>query len=215
MTTNTEIVPAKESKPMAMDNGVYSLNSASEQLTYAQYLINNQLVSNTFTKPSQLLIAIQLCKDLQLPNSALANFYVVGGKPAIYGDVLIGLVMGSGVIEGKKVTFFDESGDEVKRPKKGQKIFGCEVEYKRRGFENYVGAFYTLDDKEKSKTTNPTWNKYETDMLWRRADVRAIKMVAPDTLKGIEVVEYLEDITDPTIKEKAKIATQVFSDPAA
>lgn len=211
----TEVTTVKENKPMEMDNGVYSLNSAHEQLTYAKYLIDNQLVSNTFTKPSQLLIAIQLCKDLQLPNSALANFYVIGGKPAIYGDVLIGLVMGSGVIEGKKVSYFDEAGETIKRPKKGQVIFGCEVEYKRRGFDEYVGAFYTMDDKASSKTTNPTWIKYGVDMLWRRADVRAIKMIAPDTLKGIEVAEYLEDITDPTIKEKAKIATHVFSDQVA
>lgn len=195
-----------------MDNGVYALNSANEQMTYAKYLIDNKLVSDTFKNPAQLLIAIQLCKDLSLPNSALSCFYVVGGKPAIYGDVLIGLVMGSGLIEGKAVTYFDEAGEAIKRPKKGTKVFGCEVTYTRKGFKTEVGAFYTMDDKEASKTTNPTWIKYSTDMLWRRADVRAIKMIAPDAMKGIEVVEYLEDAqANLDMKEKAKLATQTFS----
>jgi hypothetical protein len=209
----TEVKEVQKSSGMAMDNGVYALSSVSEQMTYAKYMIEHKLVSETFKTSAQLLIAIQLCKDLGLPNSALSCFYVVGGKPAIYGDVLIGLVMGSGLIEGKTVSYFDDSGETIKRPKKGQKIFGCEVTYTRKGFKNEVGAFYTMDDKESSKTSNPTWIKYSTDMLWRRADVRAIKMIAPDAMKGIEVVEYLEEgQANLDMKEKAKLATKAFSD---
>jgi hypothetical protein len=215
MNTEAQVVETKrESKSLPMENGNYSLTSIGEQMTYAQWLIDKKLVSNTFTTSAQLVVAIQLCKDLGLPNSALSCFYVIGGKPAIYGDVLIGLVMGSGQITGKRVSYFDESGETIVRPKKGQEILGCEVFYKRKDMEGEVGAFYTLDDKEKSKTTNPTWLKYETDMLWRRADVRAIKMIAPDTMKGIEVVEYLEDAENSGkkgVKNLADELTKTFS----
>lgn len=204
---------------MAVENGVYALNSVSEQMTYAQWLIDKRLVSETFKNAAQLVVAIQLCKDLDLPNSALSCFYVVGNKPAIFGDVLIGLVMGSGLIEGKRVSFFDESGELILRPKKGQSIFGCEVYYKRKGYNLEVGAFYTMDDKDTSRTTNGVWSKHPTDMLWRRADVRAIKMIAPDAIKGIEVVEYLEDkdiiLTKATkstdASDKARMLTETFS----
>lgn len=224
MTTEVqaEVIEKKEvqkSSGMAVENGVYTLSTVGEQMTYAQWLIDRKLVSETFKTSAQLVVAIQLCKDLDLPNSALSCFYVIGGRPAIYGDVLIGLVMGSGLIEGKRVAFFDESGSIIERPKKGQQIFGCEVFYNRKGYNKEVGAFYTMDDKDASKTTNPTWNKYPTDMLWRRADVRAIKMIAPDAMKGIEVVEYLEDVPPKMIKpdvvdnaEKARQLTEKFKD---
>lgn len=214
-----ELLPAKEKATvvMAVNDGVYTLSSIEEQAKYAQFLIDKKLVSDTFKNASQLIIAIQFCKDLDLPNSALSNFYVVGGKPAIYGDVLVGLVMASGQVDDKKVEYFDSKGDTITRPKKRTKSedrqeFGCEVSYKRKGHTSYVSATYTFDDKEDSKTTNPTWIKFWKDMLWRRAEVRAIKATFPDRLKGIEVVEYLEDANIKfDEKEKAKIATSIFS----
>ena len=170
MTTEVqaEVIEKKEvqkSSGMAVENGIYTLSTVGEQITYAQWLIDRKLVSETFKTSAQLVVAIQLCKDLNLPNSALSCFYVVGGKPAIYGDVLIGLVMGSGLITGKIVSYFDENGDYIIRPKKGQREFGCEVQYWRQGFAGPVIAHYTMDDKELSKTSNPTWAKYAKDML--------------------------------------------------
>lgn len=179
------------SAPMMFENGNYKLDTIKDQAMYAQWLIDKELVSDTFKNPSQLIVAIQLCKDLGLPNSALSNFYVVKGRPAIFGDVLIGLVMDK--VKKKEVVFFDESGVEIKLPKKGQIFFGCAVTYERKEIAGSVTGVYTMDDKEISKTTNPTWIKYAKDMLWRRADVRAIKMLFPDSFKGIEVVDYLED----------------------
>ena len=197
---------------MAVENGVYTLNSINEQMTYAKFLIDNGLVSETFKKPSQLIVAIQFCKDLGLSNSALSNFYVVSGKAAIFGDTLIGLVMGSGLVADKKIEWFDEQGETIVRPKKGIKEFGCEVSYLRKGFASYVTATYTYDDRELSRSSNPVWLKFAKDMLWRRSDIRCLKALFPDAMRGIEVVEYLEDsnikLDD---KEKAKLATSIFS----
>lgn len=227
MTTEATVVePTKEIQKaktgMEFAEGNYKLDTINDQMSYAQWMIDKKLVSDTFKTPAQLVVAIQLCKDLELPNSALSCFYVVGGKPAIFGDVLIGLVMGSGLVEDKKVGWFDDKGDLIARPKKRESrdkdpVFGCEVEYKRKGFTSYVTGYYTLDDKDDSKTTNPTWIKYWKDMLWRRADVRAIKALFPDAMKGIEVAEYLEDADGiKSLKnataDKARELTEKFSE---
>lgn len=220
MSTEVVIESKEVQKPktgMEMKEGNYSLNTIGEQMTYAQWLIDKKLVSETFKNPAQLVVAIQLCKDLDLPNSALSCFYVVGGKAAIFGDVLIGLVMGSNKVADKKIEWFGEDGVIIDIPKKGQKFFGCKVSYKRIGFESYVSGIYTLDDKEASRSTNPTWAKFEKDLLWRRADVRAVKAVFPDTMKGIETVEYLQDSDGiKTLKsstaDKARELTEKFSE---
>jgi hypothetical protein len=221
MSTDVTVVePEKKevvqkSPGMQMHEGRYTLETIQEQMTYGQWLIDKKLVSDTFKTPAQLVVAIQLCKDLGLPNSALSCFYVVGGKPAIYGDVLIGLVME--LVEDKQIIWFDEEATVIEIPKKGQKFFGCKVGYKRKGFASYVYGTYTLDDKEASRTTNPTWIKFEKDMLWRRADVRAVKALFPDAMKGIEVVDYLEDMDGiKTLKndtaDKARMLTEKFSE---
>lgn len=194
--TKKSVQVEKKSQMQVSEDGIYLLNTLSNQMDYAQWLIDKRMVSDTFKTSSQLMVAIQLCKTLKLPLTALSCFYVVGGKPAVYGDVLIGLILSSGLVCDKTVFFFDKDGETINRPKKGQEIFGCEVNYKRVGFDSFVSAFYTMDDKEESATTNPVWRKYHIDMLFRRADIRAIKMLFPDAMRGLEVAEYLQDKED-------------------
>lgn len=195
------------------ENGTFALSNMEDQKNYASYLIAQGLVSDTFKKPSQLIQSIQMAKDLGLPMSCLKDFYVIGGRPAIYGDTFVALALGSGLISEHKVVFFDEEGNELKRPKKGSSIFGCEVSIKRKGSSEFVTAFYTLDDKEKAKASNPNWYKFPTDMLFRRAMTRAIKFACADAVRGIEIADYAEEANyKETEKEKAQEATRVFND---
>jgi hypothetical protein len=145
--------------------------------------------------------------------SCLKDFYVIGGKPAIYGDTFVALALGSGVIGDHKITFFDEEGNELKRPKKGAVVFGCEVSIRRKCSTEYVTAFYTLDDRDKAKASNPNWHKFPTDMLFRRAMTRAIKFACADAVRGVEIADYAEEANyKETEKEKAQEATKIFND---
>ena len=208
----TETLPEKTKQFELTEQGTFALNSIEDQAKYAKFLID-KLVSETFKNSSQLLVAIQLAKDLSLPMSCLKDFYVIGGRPAIYGDTFVGLALGSGIIEDHIVTFFDENGEAIKRPKKGQSIFGCEVSIRRKGSTTFVNAFYTLDDKEKAKATNPNWLKFPTDMLFRRAMGRAIKFACSDAVRGVELADYAEDAnTKESFKDMINVANEVFSD---
>ena len=201
-------------KEMAMENGNFVLENSHEQLRYAQHLINQGLVSDTFKKPEQLVIAIQSCKDLGLPNSCLKDFYVIHGKPAIYGDTFLALMFSTGLLDTYVIEFFDNDGVMITIPKKGQCFFGCQITIKRKGFLKETKIHYTMDDKELSLSTNPTWKKAQRDMLLRRCAGRAAKWVVPDAIRGIEMADYLEDATVNTeiANNVASLANEAFKD---
>lgn len=194
------------------EQGQLLLGNLEEQGKYASYLIANKLVSDTFKTPAQLIVAMQALKDLNLPTSCLKDFYVIGGKPAIYGDTFVALALGSGMIQDHTVEFFDEQGNKISIPKKGIYPFSCLVTILRKGSTKTVEAFYSMDDKEISNNNNPTWKKHPTDMLFRRAMTRAIKFACPDAVRGIEVSDYLEENPKVIDSEKAKAITEIFSD---
>jgi hypothetical protein len=197
---------------MQVQDGNYTLSTVEDQMKYAQFLMDKRLVSNTFKEPSQLIVAIQLCKDLGLPNSCLKDFYVIGGRPAIYGDTFVALALGSGVVQDHKVVFFDEEGVVIDMPKKGKKYFGCKVSIKRKGSDSYIDATYTFDDKENARNNNENFIKYPIDMLFRRAMGRAVKWACADAIRGVELADYAEDAERKLEeKDKADLATKEFS----
>ena len=209
----SEVVKKEEKKGLEMVNGNYALNSIGEQLAYAQYLMDNLLVSDTFKRPSQLVIAIQALKDLGLPNSCLKDFYVVNNRPAIYGDTFLALMHGSGLVEEFSVSFFDEKGEPFSFPKKGQIYFGCMIVAKRKGSSLKSEITYTLDDKELSGNKNPVWSKSPRDMLFRRCAGRVAKWLFADAIRGIEMLDYLEDADSSRLneQEKTKAMLDTFS----
>lgn len=182
---------------MEVTNGTYALNTIDEQMKYASFLIGKKLVSDTFKDPAQLMVAIQLCKDLNLPNSCLKDFYVIGGKPAIYGDTFVALALGSGVIEEYSIDFYDEDGELCNIPKKNKKVFSCVITGRRKGSTKDSQISYSLDDKATSRNTNPNFEKHPRDMLFRRSMGRFIKWICADAIRGIEMADYAEESLPP------------------
>ena len=178
---------------MQVVGGIYTLDTIEEQLKYANFLIGKKLVSDTFKDPAQLMVAIQLCKDLKLPNSCLKDFYVIGGKPAIFGDTFVALALGSGVIEEYSIDFYDEDGELCNIPRKGKKVFSCVITGRRKGSSKDSEISYSMDDKTTSRNTNPNFEKHPRDMLFRRSMGRFIKWICADAIRGIEMVDYAEE----------------------
>lgn len=182
---------------MKVINGVYSLNTVDEQMKYASFMISKRLVSDTFKEPAQLMVAIQLCKDLNLPNSCLKDFYVIGGKPAIFGDTFVALALGSGVIAEHQINFYDESGSDISLPKKGDKLFSCVVTGRRNGSSLTSSISFSMDDLASSGNNNPNFKKHPRDMLYRRAMGRFIKWICADAIRGVEMADYAEESLPP------------------
>jgi hypothetical protein len=198
---------------MEVENGNYTLLKTYEQMRYAKYLMDRGLINESIKKAEHVVMAIQAIKEKGLPNSCLKDFYVVQGKLAMYGDTFLALMYSTGKVQELSIFFFDENGVEITIPKKGQVYFGCAIKVLRKGFTIPSLITYTTDDKDLSKTNNPTWNKFQRDMLFRRCAGRVNKWIFPDAVMGIEMVDYLEDVDAGKLNdiEKAKEATLVFS----
>lgn len=134
-------------------------------------------------KPGDVFAACSLGKSLGLSSVAsLQNIAVINGRPSIYGDALLALVMGSG-----EVAKVEEDFDEEKF---------CQT-YKiwRKGIKSpFVGSYSWADAQVAGLTSKEPWKKYPRQMLWRRAVAIALKKGFADKLIGVEMREISEDL---------------------
>jgi hypothetical protein len=125
------------------------------------------------------------------PMNALQSIAVINGKPAIYGDGALGLVLGSGKMETYK-EWLEGEGDA--------RVAYCQV--KRRGDpEPKLGKFSVADAKKAKlwmkkghKGEDTPWVTYEERMLKMRARAFALRDGFADVLKGLAIVEEIRDI---------------------
>lgn len=152
-----------------------------QALTFSQYLADSDLVPKDFKgKPGNCLIAMQWGSELGLkPLQSLQNLAVINGRPALWGDAVIALVMASPVCE-----YVTEDDD-------GTTAY-CRV--KRKGAPEQVRSF-SIDDAVKAGLAGKQgpWLQYPKRMRQMRARAFALRDVFPDVLRGMPVAEELQD----------------------
>lgn len=184
-----------------------SPRSLEEALKFADYLADSELVPKDFKgKPGNVLVAIQWGMELGLkPMQAMQNIAVINGRPSLWGDAVLALVLASPVCEYVRET--EENGVAI-----------CRV--KRRGDEEHVQTFSDADAQKAGLIgKSGPWSQYPARMKKLRARAFALRDKFADVLKGIpiaeEVMDYqpLErDITPP--KTAAAIAAAALPQPA-
>ncbi|MBL5978395.1 recombinase RecT [Comamonas sp. NyZ500] len=157
-----------------------------QALTFSQYLADSDLVPKDFKgKPGNCLIAMQWGSELGLkPLQSLQNLAVINGRPALWGDAVIALVMASPVCE-----YVTEDDD-------GETAF-CRV--KRKGAPEQVRSF-SMDDARKAGLAGKQgpWTQYPKRMRQMRARAFALRDVFPDVLRGMPIAEELQDMSTAT-----------------
>lgn len=153
-----------------------------QALTFSNYLAESDMVPKDFKgKPGNCLIAMQWGSELGLkPLQSLQNLAVINGRPALWGDAVIALVLASPVCE-----YVTEDDD-------GKTAY-CRV--KRKGAPEQVRSFST-DDAVKAGLAGKQgpWTQYPKRMRQMRARAFALRDVFPDVLRGMPVAEELQDM---------------------
>lgn len=153
-----------------------------QALTFSNYLAESDLVPKDFKgKPGNCLIAMQWGAELGLkPLQSLQNLAVINGRPALWGDAVIALVMASPVCE-----YVTEDDD-------GHTAY-CRV--KRKGGPEQVRTF-SIEDAQKAGLLGKQgpWTQYPKRMRQMRARAFALRDVFPDVLRGMPVAEELQDM---------------------
>ena len=118
------------------------------------------------------------------PMQALRGIYVLNGKPALYADAMIAVVLQSPACEYFLLT---ASTDAI-----------ATYETKRKGAPKPTTMSFTLEEaKRAGLLRNPTWGAYPAAMLRARAATALARVVYPDVCAGLYDPEELESASPP------------------
>lgn len=165
------------SRPMGL-----TPQNIDEALRLAEIMAKASIIPKDYQgNPGNILVGIQWGAELGLPPlQALQSIAVINGRPAMWGDAVIALVRGSGLMESMHEDIGDTSAT-------------CTV--KRRGEEAESRTFSLEDAKKAGLLGKPgPWAAYTKRMLQMRARAWALRDVFPDVLRGVHVAEEAQDI---------------------
>lgn len=161
----------------------------------ADILANSDLAPKDYKgKPENCLIAMQWGAEVGLkPMQALQNIAVINGRPAMWGDAVIGLVRASPLCE-----YIIETEDAHSST--------CTV--KRRG-EPEQSRTFTDDDAKAAGLLGKSgpWTQYKRRMRQMRARAFALRDVFADVLRGLPVAEEVMDA--PPVEKHMGAAVEV------
>lgn len=174
ITTNTQSnVPAQfDLSPRSLD----------EAMKFADMLANSSIVPKDFMgKPGNVLVAMQWGMELGLkPMQAMQNIAVINGRPSIWGDALLALVLASPVCE--YIEEWEDNGTAY-----------CKV--KRRGKPEDIQTFSEEDAKKAGLIGKQgPWAQYPKRMKKMRARSFALRDNFADVLKGMPIAEEIMDV---------------------
>ena len=169
--------------------GVVKFGSYQEAWHFAKIIADSDFAPKDYKgKPANVMIAIQWGSEIGMaPMQSVQNIAVINGKPSIYGDAMLAIVQGSGLLE----LIHEEVSQDF--------VATCRV--KRKGQPEAIRSF----SKQDAETANlwgktgyngkPTpWVTYPKRMLQMRARALALRDVFPDVLMGIYSAEEARDI---------------------
>jgi len=170
---------------------VIAPTNISEAMEYSKMIASSCFCPATMKgKPGDILVAMQLGAEIGLsPMQALQNIAVINGKPCVYGDAALAVVISSpNYISHKE--WFEGSIAE------GNLTAFCSV--LRRNSEEYIKSFSMEEAKKAGLWTKAgVWQQYPTRMLQMRARSFAIRDKFADALRGINIREEVEDYNKP------------------
>ena len=156
-----------------------------EALDFSAYLAKSDLIPKDYqNKPHNILVAVQYGMELGLPPmQALQGIAVINGRPSMWGDAVLAVVMSHPSYEWHTEVVEGE-GDE----RAG--VFTL----KRRGQDTHVARFSVTDARRAGLWgKSGPWTQHAERMLKLRARGFALRDKFPDALKGIISREEAED----------------------
>lgn len=185
-----------------------SPKSLDEAMKLAEILSDSSIVPKDFIgKPGNVLVAIQWGMELGLkPMQAMQNIAVINGRPSLWGDAVLALVLASPVCE--YIEEWEENGTAY-----------CKA--KRRGKPEDIQSFSEEDAKKAGLIGKQgPWAQYPKRMKKMRARAFTLRDNFADVLKGIQIAEEVmdypaeKDITPSRHVSGAEIAAAALPKPA-
>lgn len=150
-------------------------------------------------KYEDCLIAMQYGAEIGLPPMAsLQGVSVIGGKPGVYGDAFLGVVMAAPAYRAHREFYLTADGEETRALSQADLLRDetrAVAEFYRRGIDAPFVAEFSIADAKRARLWNKDgpWRDYPARMLkWRAREFAARDGFAAE-LRGITIRELLEE----------------------
>ena len=161
----------------------FEITSLDQAMHYAKLIADSDLAPKDYRgKPGNVLVALQYGSEIGLkPLQAIQNIAVINGRPAVWGDAMLGLVQNHPLCE------------YIREGMKDNNTAYCTV--KRRGDEHDYTYEFSKEDAKIAGLLNKAgpWTQYPDRMLQMRARGFALRDKFSDILKGIAMHEEVRD----------------------
>lgn len=189
--------------PVSADERGLKLTDMNEMQRFCMVVVNSGQFKD-ITTPEVALIRLQAGLELGLsPIWSLTNIMVTNGRPSVWGDALLGIVLNhplcEDVIETETGTFPNDDYAAV-----------CEV--RRKGRAPIIRTFSVGDAKKAGIFNKNVHAAYPKRMLAMRARSWACRDGFADALRGLGVHEELRDIPHAKAREPQDPPKLVFAD---
>lgn len=156
----------------------------------AQFLAKTDLVPQTFKKPENCIIALDIANRTGMqPLTVMQNLYVVQGKPSWSGQMCIALINGCSRFTPLEFTFVGDSGTDS---------FGCFAHARRLdNNKEYTSDIITIGMAKKEGWYNKSGSKWVTmpiQMMMYRAGAFFGRVHCPDVLMGLPLADEMRDV---------------------
>ena len=179
--THEALVPTSGQRPYSLAPRTFE-----DALRFAAMIAKSDLAPKDYKgKPENCLIAMQMGAELGLaPMQSLQNISVINGRPSVWGDAMLAVVLASADCESVR----ESDSDEVAT------TGAAWTEAKRRG-ASPVRRTFSMADAERAglKGKQGPWTQYPGRMLQMRARGFALRDAFPHVLKGLQPAEEVLD----------------------
>lgn len=163
--------------------------SAAEAMALAKTLSSSKMIPQNFQgKPEDVFVTMLWSHTLGIPVvQGLQYIAVINGKPSMYGDGMLAVVMNSGKLK--------DIEEKVESTKEGL-VATCTVWRVNR--QTPTVSIFTQKDAERAGlwTKSGPWKLYPKRMLKMRARAFALRDAFPDVLAGMASSEEQQDIIE-------------------
>lgn len=208
------------------DSDGFAINSVEDAYRMAGIVLQAGWAPKGVETREAIVIAWQHGAELGLGKmSSLQNLAIINGRPSLWGDVMLGLVMGTGLVEDRQEWW--EINDQALKDSRGNfrkpraeeaKAPSCTAFFmiKRKGIPTPTVQSFSWSDALQAgydKKDGP-WKTNPTRMIQMRARGFGLRDAFPDTLKGVMTREEAQDIPAHQGFENAKVVSPIFPEPA-
>lgn len=179
--------------------------SIEEGWRLAQMMAKSELVPKAFrNRPEDILVAIQMGTEIGFaPMQALQSIAVINGRPGVWGDGFLALIMASPHYQDHD-EYYEVGGqrrDGLTEPDLKDPTTAAVCTFWRRGKQTPITRRFSVAQAKTAGLLGKDgpWQTHRDRMLQMRARGFAGRDGFPDVLRGISPAEELRDVPMPAI----------------